>query len=59
MWDNVQLANNESNKGEEKVINLPIQVWDTRGVQRRIRSAYASDGIIVIDIDPEEIIAAP
>ena len=55
----VELNNTEANKDEEKVMNLPIQVWDSNGHQRRIRSIYADDGVLVIDIDPTEVIAAP
>lgn len=59
MHETVILQEHEVNKGEEKVMNLPIQVWDTNGHQRRLRSIYASEGVLVIDIDPTEIIAAP
>jgi hypothetical protein len=53
------IQEHEVNHAQGKVMNMPIQVWDTNGNQRRMRSIYADDGVLVIDIDPTEIIAAP
>jgi len=59
MNNEVVLNDTESNRDGEKVMNLSIQVWDTNGHQRRMKAIYVNDGVLCIDIDPTEIIAAP